>query len=129
MMGRAVSDANAEQPDQQGFREGRTQSAAFLRFGPPFHPNHGGFAMNIATHPFDALMDITARPPTVFVRGEGSFLWDDSGKRYLDFMQGWAVNCLGHSPPAVVEALAAQAKRLLTPTPAYSTAPSLKLAK
>ena len=55
--------------------------------------------MNIATHPFDALMEITARPPTVFVRGEGSFLWDDSGKRYLDFIQGWAVNCLGHSPP------------------------------
>jgi acetylornithine/N-succinyldiaminopimelate aminotransferase len=85
--------------------------------------------MNIATHPFDALMDITARPPTVFVRGEGSFLWDDSGKRYLDFMQGWAVNCLGHSPPAVVEALAAQAKLLLTPSPAFYNAPSLKLAK
>jgi acetylornithine/N-succinyldiaminopimelate aminotransferase len=85
--------------------------------------------MNIATHPFDALMDITARPPTVFVRGEGSFLWDDSGKRYLDFMQGWAVNCLGHSPPVVVDALAAQAKLLLTPSPAFYNAPSLKLAK
>jgi len=36
-------------------------------------------------------MDITARPPVVFVRGEGSFLWDDGGKRYLDFIQGWAV--------------------------------------
>jgi len=47
--------------------------------------------MNIATHSFDALMEITSRPPTVFVRGEGSFLWDDSGKRYLDFIQGWAV--------------------------------------
>jgi acetylornithine/N-succinyldiaminopimelate aminotransferase len=85
--------------------------------------------MNIATHPFDALMDTTARPPTVFVRGEGSFLWDDSGKRYLDFMQGWAVNCLGHSPPVVVDALAAQAKLLLTPSPAFYNAPSLKLAK
>jgi acetylornithine/N-succinyldiaminopimelate aminotransferase len=85
--------------------------------------------MTIATHPFDALMDITARPPTVFVRGEGSFLWDDSGKRYLDFMQGWAVNCLGHSPPIVAEALAAQAKLLLTPSPAFYNAPSLKLAK
>ncbi|SHH30495.1 acetylornithine transaminase [Bradyrhizobium erythrophlei] len=85
--------------------------------------------MNIATHPFDALMDITARPPTVFVRGEGSFLWDDSGKRYLDFMQGWAVNCLGHSPPVVVDALAAQARLLLTPSPAFYNAPSLKLAK
>jgi acetylornithine/N-succinyldiaminopimelate aminotransferase len=85
--------------------------------------------MNIATHPFDALMDITARPPAVFVRGEGSFLWDDTGKRYLDFMQGWAVNCLGHSPLVVVEALAAQARLLLTPSPAFYNAPSLKLAK
>jgi acetylornithine/N-succinyldiaminopimelate aminotransferase len=85
--------------------------------------------MTNATHPFGALMDITARPPTVFVRGEGSFLWDDSGKRYLDFIQGWAVNCLGHSPPEVAEALAEQAKRLLTPSPAFYNAPSLKLAK
>src|SRR6201991_4553817 len=83
----------------------------------------------MSTHPFDALMDITARPPKVFVKGEGSWLWDDSGKRYLDFMQGWAVNCLGHSPPAVVEALASQAKLLLTPSPAFYNAPSLKLAK
>jgi acetylornithine/N-succinyldiaminopimelate aminotransferase len=81
-----------------------------------------------ALHPFDALMDITARPQTVFVRGEGSYLWDDSGRRYLDFMQGWAVNCLGHSPPAVAEALAAQAKCLLTPSPAFYNEPSLKLA-
>jgi acetylornithine/N-succinyldiaminopimelate aminotransferase len=85
--------------------------------------------MTIAAHPFDALMDITTRPPAVFVRGEGSLLWDDTGKRYLDFIQGWAVNCLGHSPPVVVEALAAQAKLLLTPSPAFYNAPSLKLAK
>ena len=85
--------------------------------------------MTIATHPFDALMNITARPPTVFVRGEGSYLWDDSGKRYLDFIQGWAVNCLGHSPPQIAEALAAQAKLLLTPSPAFYNGPSLKLAK
>jgi acetylornithine/N-succinyldiaminopimelate aminotransferase len=130
MMGRAVSDDNAEQLDQQRFREGRTlKSAAFLRFGPPFTQPPRSFDMTIATHPFDALMDITARPPTVFVRGEGSFLWDDSGKRYLDFIQGWAVNCLGHSPPAIAEALAAQAKLLLTPSPAFYNGPSLKLAK
>src|SRR5882724_6628613 len=85
--------------------------------------------MTVATHPFDALMEITARPPTVFVRGEGSFLWDDNGKRYLDFIQGWAVNCLGHSPPEIAEALTAQAKLLLTPSPAFYNAPSLKLAK
>ena len=85
--------------------------------------------MNIATHAFDALMDITERPPVVFVRGEGSFLWDHNGKRYLDFVQGWAVNCLGHSPPIIAEALAKQAKLLLTPSPAFYNAPSLDLAK
>jgi acetylornithine/N-succinyldiaminopimelate aminotransferase len=85
--------------------------------------------MTIATHPFDALMEITARPPAVFVRGEGAWLWDDTGKRYLDFVQGWAVNCLGHSPPAIADALAEQAKLLLTPSPAFYNAPSLKLAK
>ena len=85
--------------------------------------------MTMATHPFDALMEVTTRPRAVFVRGEGSFLWDDSGKRYLDFIQGWAVNCLGHSPPVIADALAAQAKLLLTPSPAFYNAASLKLAK
>src|SRR5947207_4736741 len=85
--------------------------------------------MTIATHPFDALMEITARPPAIFVRGEGSFLWDDTGKRYLDFIQGWAVNCLGHSPKVIADALAAQATQLLTPSPAFYNGPSLKLAK
>jgi acetylornithine/N-succinyldiaminopimelate aminotransferase len=130
MMGRAVSDDNAEQLDQQRFREGRTlKSAAFSHFAPPLHPTPKEIDMTNASHPFDALMDITARPPAVFVRGEGAWLWDDSGKRYLDFIQGWAVNCLGHSPPAVAEALAAQAKLLLTPSPAFYNGPSLKLAK
>jgi acetylornithine/N-succinyldiaminopimelate aminotransferase len=84
--------------------------------------------MTMAIHPFDHLMDITARPKTVFVRGEGSFLWDDTDKRYLDFVQGWAVNCLGHSPAVVADALTAQAKRLLTPSPAFYNDTSLKLA-
>ena len=85
--------------------------------------------MTNATHPFEALMDITARPQAVFVRGEGSYLWDDSGKRYLDFVQGWAVNCLGHSPKVIADALAVQAKLLLTPSPAFYNGPSLALAK
>ena len=85
--------------------------------------------MSPASHPFDALMEITARPPIAFVRGEGSYLWDDSGKRYLDFVQGWAVNCLGHAPACVADALAVQASTLITPSPAYHNDVSLKLAK
>jgi len=85
--------------------------------------------MTHPTHPFDALMDITARPKKVFVRGDGSWLWDATGKRYLDFIQGWAVNCLGHSPSCVAEAIATQVKTLITASPAYYNAASLKLAK
>ena len=81
------------------------------------------------THPYDALMEITARPATVFVQGKGSWLWDDKGKRYLDFIQGWAVNSLGHAPPVVAQALAEQAGRLITPSPAYYNDVALKLAK
>jgi len=81
------------------------------------------------THPYDALMEITARPSTVFVQGKGSWLWDDNGKRYLDFIQGWAVNSLGHAPPAVAQALAEQAMRLITPSPAYYNDVALKLAQ
>ncbi len=81
------------------------------------------------THPYDALMDITARPPTVFVRGEGAWLWDDTGKRYLDFIQGWAVNCLGHAPAVVADAIAAQVRLLITPSPAYYNEASLKLGR
>src|SRR6202034_440058 len=97
------------------------------------HPLHrkrpGEFDMTVVMHPYHALMEITPRPEHVFVRGEGSFLWDDAGKRYLDFIQGWAVNCLGHSPPAVAEAISAQARRLITPSPAFYNDTSLKLAK
>src|ERR1700748_3394874 len=81
-----------------------------------------------ATHSFDALMDITARPKTVFVRGEGAWLWDDTGNRYLDFIQGWAVNSLGHAPALIREALAAQAARVINVSPAYYSEPMRRLA-
>lgn len=84
--------------------------------------------MKFADYPTRKLMDITARPELVFVRGEGSWLWDHAGRRYLDFVQGWAVNALGHSPRCIVEALAAQAPRLITPSPAFYNEPALELA-
>lgn len=85
--------------------------------------------MDFKDFPADALMDITARPPLVFVRGEGAWLWDHEGRRYLDFVQGWAVNCLGHSPAAIADAIAAQSRRLLTPSPAFHNEPSMRLAR
>ena len=53
------------------------------------------------------------RTPVVFVRGEGSRLWDADGKRYLDLFPGWGVSILGHCHPAVADAVAAQARILM----------------
>ena len=61
------------------------------------------------------------------VEGNGSWLTDNNGKRYLDFLQGWAVNCLGHGNPGMIEALNAQAKKLINPSPAFYNEPMIGL--
>ncbi len=76
-----------------------------------------------------AIMKVADRPPVVMVEGHGSWLQDEEGKTYLDFVQGWAVNCLGHSPPAIVEAIAFQAGRLINCSPAYYNAEMARLAR
>src|SRR5881409_3104951 len=76
----------------------------------------------------DHIMKITERPSPVMVKGAGSWLWDRDGKRYLDFVQGWAVNALGHSPRVVLDALSAQASELINCSPAYYNEPMAKLA-
>lgn len=84
--------------------------------------------MNLDRAGLDALMEITSRPELVFVRGEGAWLEDHQGKRYLDFIQGWAVNCLGHNPPQIADALARQSRLLVNPSPAFYNQPSIDLA-
>ena len=69
------------------------------------------------------------RLPVVLVKGKGARVWDDKGKEYLDFVAGWAVNCLGHSHPAVVEAVSAQAKQLIHTSNQFYTVPQLQLAE
>jgi acetylornithine/N-succinyldiaminopimelate aminotransferase len=78
---------------------------------------------------FNALMRVAERPPQVFVSGSGSWLVDDTGRRYLDFVQGWAVNCLGHCPPELTQALAEQAARLINCSPAFFNEPAARLAR
>ncbi|PYS19236.1 MAG: acetylornithine transaminase [Acidobacteria bacterium] len=73
-------------------------------------------------------MFITQRPDITFVRGDGSWLYDAEGHAYLDFVQGWAVNSLGHSPRIVREALAAQSERVINVSPAYYNEPMRRLA-
>ena len=84
--------------------------------------------MTVPQSPFSALMDITPRPPVVFADGQGSWLYDTAGRRYLDLVQGWAVTCLGHSPATIVKALTEQAGRLINCSPAYHNEPALRLA-
>jgi 4-aminobutyrate aminotransferase-like enzyme len=67
-----------------------------------------------------------ARLPVAFVRGEGARLWDAQGVEYLDFQTGLAVTSCGHSHPAVVEAIRAQAARLVHTGNLVFTEPQLR---
>jgi acetylornithine/N-succinyldiaminopimelate aminotransferase len=75
-------------------------------------------------------MPITLRPPVIFTAGTGSWITDGSGRRCLDFAQGWAVNTLGHAHPAIVETLQLrrQATRLINPSPPFYNRPMIDLA-
>lgn len=64
----------------------------------------------------------------MFVRGEGSYLWDADGKRYLDFLAGIAVDSLGHAHPVFVDAIATQAATLAHVSNYFATPPQLALA-
>ena len=69
------------------------------------------------------------RQPVVIVRGEGTRVWDDKGKEYLDFTSGWAVNNLGHCHPAITRAIVEQASTLLQTSNQFYTTPQLQLAE
>lgn len=85
--------------------------------------------LSFEQYPVDALMHVTNRPEAVFVRGQGSWLWDSSGRRYLDCVQGWAVNTLGHAAPEVAETLVRQSKQLLHVGPGLYNDQAIALAE
>jgi acetylornithine/succinyldiaminopimelate/putrescine aminotransferase len=74
------------------------------------------------------LMPTYGAPTVQFVRGEGAQLWDRHGRRYLDFLSGLAVTSLGHAHPAVAEAVAAQARRLVHVSNLFATEHNAPLA-
>ncbi len=74
-------------------------------------------------------MQVVRRMPPVIVRGQGTKVWDNEGKEYLDFTAGWAVMNLGHSHPKVVEAIREQAGLITQMTNLYYTTPQLELAQ
>ena len=59
------------------------------------------------------LMNTYARQPVAFVRGDGVWLWDEDGRKYLDALAGIAVNTLGHNHPVLVRAIAEQAAKVI----------------
>lgn len=74
-------------------------------------------------------MPVFKRTPVVLVRGEGSRVWDEDGKAYLDLVAGIAVNCLGHSHPVVAGALRDQGSTLIHTSSLFYTTPQLDLAR
>ncbi len=74
-------------------------------------------------------LPVFARYPLVLERGEGPYVYDIEGKKYLDFLAGIAVNILGHAHPKVAAAVAAQAGKLIHVSNLYYTVEQTKLAK
>ena len=69
------------------------------------------------------------RLPRVAVRGEGSYIWDADGKRYIDLFSGWAVTGVGHCHPRLVEAISKQAGKLIYMPNTWHTEPQARLAE
>jgi acetylornithine/N-succinyldiaminopimelate aminotransferase len=77
----------------------------------------------------DSVIPSYARFPVEFVRGEGSWLWDDEGERYLDFLCGISVTSLGHCHPRVVAAAREQVGTLMHTSNLFYTEPAMRLAE
>ena len=75
------------------------------------------------------MMNAFGPPKRVFVRGEGSYLWDADGRRYLDLLAGLAVNALGHAHPQVLGAISSQLSTLGHVSNFFATPPQLALAE
>ena len=87
-------------------------------------------SLSVTRENFDEwMMPVYAPAPFVPVRGEGSRLWDQQGKEYIDFAGGIAVNALGHAHPALREALNDQAGKFWHTGNGYTNEPVLRLAK
>lgn len=76
-----------------------------------------------------ALMGVYGRPKAVLTHGQGCYVWDADGKRYLDLLAGIAVNVLGHGHPMVVDALSRQASTLIHVSNFFATPPQIDLAE
>jgi acetylornithine/N-succinyldiaminopimelate aminotransferase len=77
----------------------------------------------------EAMMGSLAAPLAMLVRGQGAYVWDVDGKRYLDFLAGIAVNALGHAHPVLVDAVSSQVATLAHVSNYFASPPQLELAE
>ena len=84
---------------------------------------------SIAEREATVFMRTGLRAPVTLVRGEGTRVWDEDGKVYLDFISGIATVSLGHSSPVVVDAIKAQAETLIHVSNIFYTVPQIELAE
>ncbi|MGA8987129.1 acetylornithine transaminase [Aeromicrobium sp.] len=76
-----------------------------------------------------AVMNTFGTPARLLVKGDGAYVWDDEGTRYLDLLAGIAVNALGHAHPAIIEAVTTQLSTLGHTSNIFATAPQIGLAE
>ena len=75
------------------------------------------------------LMNFVERLPLTLVKGQGARAWDETGREYLDFVGGWAVNSLGHCHPVVAQAVTEQVNTLIQASNQFYTVPQIRLAE
>lgn len=75
------------------------------------------------------LLNVYSRYDKIFEKGKGTFIYDNEGNEYLDFVSGISVNCLGHASPIITKALTEQSQKLVHISNLYYSEPQLKLAE
>jgi acetylornithine/N-succinyldiaminopimelate aminotransferase len=125
----------ADAPEPPSASRADPPSASGLLAGERHAPTLPAAASELSRMPvtremFDALM-VPCFAPAQFipVRGEGSRVWDQQGRMYIDFASGVAVTALGHCNPAMIRALEAQARTIWHVSNWFTNEPALRLAK
>jgi acetylornithine/N-succinyldiaminopimelate aminotransferase len=88
---------------------------------PTSSSTHATSVASVGTPQHCPMMPVFGAPTTTFVRGKGTELWDNEGKRYLDFLSGLAVTGLGHANDEIADAICEQARTLVHVSNFFST--------
>ena len=91
--------------------------------------NAASFTNELLAEAKTSILFTAVRPDIIMERGQGMYLWDTLGKKYLDFVGGWAVTSLGHSPEVIATALEKQSRLLVNASPAFYNTSMINFAK